>query len=94
MSTSPRHNRTVTVPLLRPETTADAGRLGKSTSSESLSLSVTDSSAGSVLLAGGISNIISEALRLLAAAGRSMSLSGSGTILSLVAGGVVNQVYQ
>ena len=69
----------------------DAGVLDKGVTSESLSLSVVEPSAGPVLLAAGISNSISEALRLLCVSGSSISLSGSGTMFSSMARGVICQ---
>ncbi len=59
------HDKGPRVPLLGVETSADARVLDGGITSKSLSLSVVEPSAGSVLLAGGISKSISEALRLL-----------------------------
>jgi len=64
---------------LRTEADADAGRRDGNTTSISLSLSVTEASAGSGRLAGGILNPTSDAFRLLLIADSSPSLSGSDT---------------
>ena len=82
-----RHKRVI-VPLLEAEMSVDAGVLECSTS-ESLSLSVVEPSAGSVLLAGGISKSISEALRLLCVSGSPLSLSDSGMTFSLMTRGAI-----
>ena len=67
----------------------EAGVLVECNTSESLSLSVVEPSAGSVLLAGGISKSISEALRLLCVSGSPLSLSDSGMTFSLMTKGVI-----
>jgi hypothetical protein len=83
---------TARLPLLGPGT--DVGVRDGSAISKSLSLSVTETSAGSGRLAGGISNSTSDAFRLLLAADRSTSLSGSDTTFSLIVGAVVGRIYQ
>ena len=83
---------TAGLPLLGPGTAV--GVRDGIAISKSLSLSVTEPSAGSSLLAGGISNSTSDAFRLVLVADSSTSLSGSDTTFSLIVGVVVGQIYQ
>ena len=80
---------TVVVALLRAKADADAGRRDGDTTSKSLSLSVTEHSAVSGRLAGGMLNPNSDAFRLLLIADNSPSLSGSDTTSARVVCGIL-----
>ena len=64
---------------MRAKADANVERRDGDTASISLSLSVTEASAGSGRLAGGILNPTSDAVRLLLITDSSPSLSGSDT---------------